>query len=289
MYEFLSIKVKCPTCGESLMDHEKQVDNQSSIKLIVKKSGQEGILRLSSIYGSHNYSSDMEFELDEIVDLICPNCKTKFQSENICKSCSGPMVYFTLDMGGKVSICERVGCKNHSVEFEDLSLAMAKLYQEYGFRGRPYPKDLDLRADIPDIKDPEDEKLEIIETGTYLQTYCPHCKKSLIDNQQLKLKIINGDTGFLLMSPYLNVFSSKSTIVLPEDKKVTDIQCYHCDKSLLSETCNCQECGSPAAKLSVSARSRLVDFYFCSKKGCKWHSISEDALNDIRLEDSLEW
>ena len=46
------------------------------------------------------------------------------------------MVPFHLDMGGKVSICSRNGCKNHFVEFDDLSVAMKRLYQEYGYDGK---------------------------------------------------------------------------------------------------------------------------------------------------------
>ena len=39
----------------------------------------------------------------------------------------------------------------------------------------------------------------------------------------------------------------------------------------------------------VGATSRLVDFYVCSKKGCTWHGLSREDMNDIRLEQSLEW
>jgi rRNA maturation endonuclease Nob1 len=51
----------------------------------------------------------------------------------------------------------------------------------------------------------------------------------------------------------------------------------------------CELCGSPVARISLSARSKLIDFYICSKKGCRWHGLSEDDINEIKLEDSLEW
>ena len=33
----------------------------------------------------------------------------------------------------------------------------------------------------------------------------------------------------------------------------------------------------------------LVDFHICSKKGCTWHGLSREDMDDIRLEQSLEW
>ena len=133
------------------------------------------------------------------------------------------------------------------------------------------------------------EKKEIIESGTFLQTYCPHCKKTLIEDGMLKVKIQNGESGFLMLSPYLNVFSSKSTIFLPEDKTIKDVSCPHCDNTLIAENIDCGKCGSPVAKIALSARTKLLDFYLCTKKGCKWHGLSEGDLYDIRLDDSDEW
>jgi hypothetical protein len=92
-----------------------------------------------------------------------------------------------------------------------------------------------------------------------------------------------------MLSPYLNVFTSKTTIRIPEDEFIGDLYCTHCHKPLLVEGGKCGECGSEIAKLVVSARTRLVDFHICAKKGCRWHGLSKEDLNDIRLEDSLEW
>jgi len=199
------------------------------------------------------------------------------------------MVPFFLDMGGRVSICSRSGCTNHHVEFDDLSVAMKKLYQEYGYAGKGMK-----RSERPDAESihPEPVKSEveeIIESGSFLNTYCPHCHKTLIEDDMLKLKITNGEEGILMLSPYLNVFSSKSTIFLPEDKAVKDLKCPHCDTSLLESQKSCESCNSPIARISVSARTKLIDFFICTKKGCKWHGLNEGDYYDIRLEDSLEW
>jgi hypothetical protein len=176
------------------------------------------------------------------------------------------------------------------VEFEDLSLALKKMYQEYGFRGRKYPKDeRPNKTQEVKIEKITSEKDEIIDSGTFLQSYCPNCRKSLIENDMLKLKIINGEEGYLLLSPYLNSFTSKSTIFLPEDKAVSDIKCFHCETSLVEDENRCGKCNSSIAKINVSASTKLIDFYICTKKGCRWHGLSEDDLYNIKLEESDEW
>ena len=289
MYNFITIFVKCPVCGKSLMDQSKMVDNEPSIQLIIKSGENKGLIWLSSIYGNYNHISEIDVKNETLAEFYCPQCRSHLTSKLNCSSCDAPMVDFNLDMGGRVSICSRNGCKNHAIEFEDLSLALRRLYQQYGFRDREYPKHLDLRT-TPDpvVKDDQDST-EILETGTFLMAYCPHCRKSLIENEMLKLKISNGEEGILMLSPYLNVFTSKSTVFLPEEKAVKDLKCWHCDKSLIDGEKVCGKCQSPAAKISISARTKFIDFYICTKKGCKWHGLNEDDLFEIRLEDSDEW
>ncbi len=290
MYEFVALSLKCRFCGESLMDKNVLVDNEPSIKLDVKHGGKKGVINLSSIYGSYNYTCTIEIPRDQIARFSCPHCRKEVNSDVECLSCGAEMVPFYLDMGGKVSICSRSGCKNHHVEFEDLSQALKKLYQEYGFRGRKYPRD-EREESQKELKKEKkrDEFAEIIETGTFLQSYCPHCRKTLIENDMLKLKIVSGEEGFLLLSPYLNSFTSKSTIFLSEDKAVSDIKCQHCHTSLVETKKTCGSCGSPIARINVSASTKLIDFYICTKKGCKWHGLSEDDLYSIKLEESDEW
>ncbi len=291
MYNFISLNVKCPLCGGSLMDEENMVDNQPSIKLKIKIGDDSGIIRLSSIYGSYNYICDFEIKKDSIATFSCMKCNGILNTEEKCSVCNAPMVSFVLDIGGKVAICSRAGCKNHVVEFEDLSQALTKLYQEFGYQAKNLEHDLITPVEEKIAKQEIDEDKEIIETGTYLNAYCPYCKHSLNEEDMLKLKIINekNEEGYVFLSPYLNVFSSKSTIFLQEDKVVNDIKCCHCDASLVIKDKSCELCGSPVAVISISARTKLINFYICSKKGCKWHGLSEDDINEIKLEDSMEW
>jgi len=289
MYELMSLRVKCPKCGHSLMDREHAVDNVPGIHLDIQCRDKNGEIWLSSIYGSYNFNCSIELPKNEIVHFFCPECHEPILSKNECNVCNAPMVPFFLDIGGKVNICSRFGCTNHFVEFEDLSIALSKFHEEYGFMkdhvGKPY-------VEIPVSPDeaPRDEALEIIATGTFLHAYCPQCRKSLINKDMLRLKVKRQDKlGDLILSPYLNVFSSKSTVFLPENQTTDDISCPHCSKSLILTDKQCEKCGSPVAKISVSARTKLIDFFICTRKGCKWHGLSENDLYEIRLESSMEW
>ncbi len=288
MYEFLSLKLNCPVCGKSVMDAEHLVDNEQSIKLNVEINDQKGKIWLSSIYGSYNYTSDIDLPAGETVDLYCPHCSKHISSDADCLVCGAEMVAFVLDIGGKVSVCSRIGCKNHFVEFDDLSVALKKLYQEYAYSGKAMPRPETIKGpEVPKV----DEAKEIIGSGTHLQTYCPHCHKSMESDDQIKLIIINDkdETGYIMLSPFMNVFTSKSTIFLPEDKVVKDVICPHCNKSIKVKDKKCGTCKSEVAGIKVSARTRLLDFYICMKKGCRWHGLSDDDLYDIKMENSLEW
>ncbi len=287
MYDFLALKVKCPVCSKSLMDKQKLVDNEPSIKLNIEIGGKKGTINLSSIYGSYNYVTPLDLPDGEVASFSCPHCSALLKDQISCLSCDAPMTHFNLDMGGKVSICSRNGCKNHKAEFEDLTVALNKLYQDYGLAGNHREK---IKKGSPSTENkPIDPNKETIESGSFLRAYCPHCNKSLIENEQLKLKIKNDEEGFIMLSPYLNVFTTKSTIHLPEDKIVEDLQCFHCKKSLIKDEKKCGKCGSATAKISIGARTKLLDFYICTKKGCRWHGLHEEDYYNIRLEDSLEW
>jgi len=291
MYDFITLNVNCPYCNTSLIDHEELVDKKPSIKLGIRADNQATFIFLSSIWGSYNYRCSIPLSPDLIAQFSCPHCQTEITSENACSICSAPLVPFILDMGGRVSICSRSGCRNHFVEFDDVSQAMSKLYQDYGLAGTYTDEERKITARKQASAVTEtDHKKEMIESGAFLLSYCPHCHKSLIEHDILKLNITtDGKSGILILSPYMNVFTSESTVYLQEDKPVTDISCPHCNKSMISESKKCEECGSPIAKIFISARTKMISFYLCSKKGCKWHGLSDEDLQDIKLEDSLEW
>ncbi len=288
MLNLVTVELKCIHCGHSLMDNEHQVDNVASIKLYLKLLEQEGYIWLSSIYGSYNLDSTIDICEGEVAQFKCPHCFHELKSIETCVECDAPMVDFHLKEGGKVSLCSRAGCKKHSIEFEDLATAMNHFYNEYEMQKFNF-----VEAITPQRKgktDPPEAK-EILHSGSYLNSYCPHCKMSLISDNQLILKVEkqDGQIGILYMSPYLNVFTHTTTVKIPEKSPARDIKCIYCDHSLVHTEKKCPKCDSDLVQINVSAMRKLIDFYFCSRKGCVWHGLSDQDMNYIMLEDSQEW
>lgn len=278
--EFIILHVKCPFCETSLMDRARLVDGQPGIKLSVETPRSKGTILLSAVYESFNYKCDVEIVEGDIVKFFCPHCLQRITDSMMCEECEAPLIPFLLDFGGKVLICSRAGCKAHFLEFEDFREALYKILHlgEY--------KDA-----IPENIEKEREAREIIESGTFLQPYCPYCEKSLIEKGLIKLIVLNdqNEEGFVFLSPYLNVFTSRSTVFLKEDYTLNDIRCWHCHKSLIDTDGTCKLCGSKRARVVIGAKTKLIDFFICSKKGCRWHGLDDKDLYDIQLEDSLSW
>jgi len=272
------------------MDEEQLVDNGPSIKANIRIEDRYGTIHLSSIYSSYNYICSLDIRPHEVAEFSCPHCNGIIRSISECKVCKSPAVSFVHNFGGILNICSRVGCKGHTIEFDDLEDALKKIEKEYWYLEGKERAELEAVPKSLELNESEEHK-EVIKTGSFLFSYCPECKKSLIEANQLKLKIVNDDEqkGYVMLSPYLNVFTTKCTIVLTEGKPVKEIRCPHCDVSLMHKDKNCEECGSSAARITVSARSKFIDFYICSRKGCKWHGLSAADMNDIRLEDSLSY
>ncbi|MCD4828501.1 MAG: hypothetical protein K8R90_03605 [Candidatus Cloacimonetes bacterium] len=292
MVNYVSLRVKCPLCGASLMDENKLIDTKPGVKLQISVEAGQGEIWLSSIYGSYNYEATVNVRDEEIAQFFCPHCKQQLLATKNCYACNAPLVPVHLLEGGKVSICSRAGCEKHSIEFEDLNVALHHFYEDFAYRGQQDPVAVE-KAKHPTAPPPrrDDDDRDIIESGTFLHAFCPHCKKSLNERDMLKFKVMKGNNeiGYLMLSPYLNVFTRKSSIHLPEDTAVEDIRCWHCDSSLMVDEDPCPRCNSDVARITVAAMSRMVDFYICSKKGCTWHGLSDDDLKYIIMEDSEEW
>ena len=137
----------------------------------------------------------------------------------------------------------------------------------------------------------KEDKRKIITSGTYLHSFCPFCKVCLIKNDELRFIILENDDqeGILSLSPYLNVFLHETSIQIPKGSEAKDILCPQCKKSLVVQGDSCHECGSRTIMIDVEAVSRMIDFYICARKGCSWHGISHEDLDDMMLDDSLEW
>ena len=110
------LKVRCPRCNHSLMDHNFTIDNYPSIRVTVSFQHKHGWLRLSSLYGSYNIESEYELPIDAILNIFCPFCHTELMGATDCLECGAPMVPLIVHGGGTVQICPRRGCKGHLLD-----------------------------------------------------------------------------------------------------------------------------------------------------------------------------
>ncbi len=116
------------------MDQEHPLHDLPSIKLNIETASHRGIIRLCSVYGCYDHESDIVIPEREVAHFYCPHCNKQLIAQEICDLCDAPMVQFLLDIGGRVSICSRSGCKKHFVAFENIADVISKFYEEYGYR-----------------------------------------------------------------------------------------------------------------------------------------------------------
>ncbi|MHA1243228.1 MAG: class I tRNA ligase family protein [Candidatus Heimdallarchaeota archaeon] len=284
MSELIALRINCPLCNKSLLNPKCLVDNIPGVKLEITTTDGKGIIHLSSLYGSYNYTANIKIPQGSTVDFSCPHCKQQIKTKDKCEECSAPMIPLKIEGNGIVNICSRAGCKKHSVEFDDIKHALHHFYQNFKYSKPLEPSLIDETT--AEIKD----DIEVIPSGSYLRSYCPHCEESLIDNHEVKLKVISkSGEGILVLSPYLNVFTTKSTIDIQEGEVLQDVKCSHCDTSLFIKDDKCELCSSKIIGMHVAAVSKIIDFFICSKKGCLWHGMDDSDITDIILEDSREW
>ena len=110
------IDVSCPHCNHSFKDETFVIDGYPSIRVTVSLNDKKAWLRLSSLYGSFNFSADFEIPVGTVVNFLCPHCHSKLHSTLDCSMCEAPMVPMLVNGGGIVQICSRRGCKNHMLD-----------------------------------------------------------------------------------------------------------------------------------------------------------------------------
>jgi hypothetical protein len=263
------------------MDRDKLVDDIPSIKLKIESSKDNGLINLSSFYGSYNYTTKMKVKDGQEYKFSCPHCDQQITSDLKCDDCKGTLIPLNIRQGGSVRFCSRAGCKYHNVKLHDLGLI-----HEYMTGNIDTPG-------VIEIHNKEEKKMEkeLIKSGTFLRIYCPHCESGLIEKGSVIFSIENdkNESGYLMLSPYLNVFHNKSTVYIPEGAVVQEISCPMCKESLFAKEVKCENCESPAVEVEVAAIRRMIDFYFCSKKGCHWHSLNPKDMNYVLIQDSDYW
>ena len=168
--DLISLRIKCPICGHSLMDDKRLVDNCPSIKLNIAVGENEGDIHLSSVYESYNYLCSIETPKNKKIKLTCNHCNSEIKSSSECESCNSGMISLDLELGGTVNICSRIGCQNHFVKFVDFSFALKKFYMDEDHTGRPFVEDMKTALAEKKPLNEEEEHVEIMKTGTFLQT-----------------------------------------------------------------------------------------------------------------------
>jgi len=115
----IEVNVKCPNCGESLMNSSVKVDKRPSIDLEAVIQDKKGHIYLSQIYGSYNKKFEGVPDVQNaVVQCGCPACHDLLPILKTC-SCSAPVAYVNLELGGSINFCTRNGCEGHSLEFEN--------------------------------------------------------------------------------------------------------------------------------------------------------------------------
>jgi ssDNA-binding Zn-finger/Zn-ribbon topoisomerase 1 len=133
MEKKVSLHVKCPLCGKSLMDDEVILNGKPSVKVNIISEKDRGVLHLCSTYGCELKKMEVQVGPHEVVEFYCPHCNKDLSTNEHCTVCEAPMVSFFIKAGGEVRICSRNGCLNHHIVFKDISSELSKFYYEYGF------------------------------------------------------------------------------------------------------------------------------------------------------------
>lgn len=134
-----------------------------------------------------------------------------------------------------------------------------------------------------------DYDVKYLKFKTYLNTYCPHCHNSFNvekkDEKSLDFKIkYEGNDAELRLSPYLDVFEVESSVKIKKDDAIEDLICPKCNKSLINKEIHCGECSSEVGEILISAASRLIPFFICTKYGCEWHGLTKADERRIKLK-----
>ncbi len=127
----IKVRLKCPHCGESLMDRENMIDSKSSVKLIAACGENKGPINMSAVYGNYTIKSAFKLPEGEIVRVFCPHCEKELTGTRKCESCDADMIPLALEEGGTVQICSRRGCKKHCFEFDDPEVQIRTFYTKY--------------------------------------------------------------------------------------------------------------------------------------------------------------
>lgn len=118
--EALQIKrALCPK-RHDLIDRKLRIDAKPAISMRFRKKEQTGMIYLNPMYGSSDHRLGEMPDIEEGVELMCPDCSTSLIAEGeSCPKCGSPIYAFEVPIKGLVKGCLRGGCGWHSWEQVD--------------------------------------------------------------------------------------------------------------------------------------------------------------------------
>ena len=139
--EKIVVNVKCPYCRKSLMDEEKLIDDNPSVKINIQHHDKTGTLYMSSIFGSYNILSEIFVPEEEMAIFSCPECNASLILKDLCEECKAPLAFLELKSGGTVQICSRRGCKYHFMDYTNFAQKLSVFYDKYKKQADPSRKE----------------------------------------------------------------------------------------------------------------------------------------------------
>ena len=127
----ISISVKCPHCGKSLVSATKKLDKVPALEVNLTYAGKHAPLYLSSLYGSYMVEIALNVPSGKVAGFRCPHCKADLKILRKCEACGAQMVAFDLKEGGQVQFCSKRGCKKHLLEFQNPDNEVQAFYKSY--------------------------------------------------------------------------------------------------------------------------------------------------------------
>ena len=115
------IRVNCPHCNHSLMDHHSPIDGYPSISITAAYERNHGYFRLSCLYGSFKVETENEIPLNTIMHFFCPHCHSELISSSNCTECGAPMAPMLVQGGGMIQECLRRGCPSHRLDLDGVN------------------------------------------------------------------------------------------------------------------------------------------------------------------------
>ena len=106
----LILELCCPQCGDTLTEGTKV-----PLDVYIKETNQEGVMRLSAIFGDYTVETELNAPEGCLIKLRCPKCDSSIMLPLACKICGAPMASLNLKSGGYVEFCSRRGCKGHAL------------------------------------------------------------------------------------------------------------------------------------------------------------------------------